>query len=123
MAVSVAATFFVSCQKEEIIPEPEPEKPNPGVYSLPLIETTDIHGHIVAGETEVVHYRMAYIADKVKDIRGHDDQYKKERLLLLDGGDIYQGSIVSSLQMGKPVYVTMDKMDYDAVTVGNHDFD
>lgn len=72
LAVSVAATFFVSCQKEEIIPEPVHEKPHPGVYSLPLIETTDIHGHIVAGETEVVHYRMAYIADKVKDIRGHD---------------------------------------------------
>lgn len=42
---------------------------------------------------------------------------------MLDGGDIYQGSVVSSLQMGKPLYVTMGKMDYDAVAVGNHDFD
>ncbi|MCR5445573.1 MAG: hypothetical protein K6E96_07860 [Bacteroidales bacterium] len=81
------SAVIVSCQKEEIIPEEE-TKPQPGVYSLPLIETTDIHGQIVKDEGEDIHCSLAYIADKVKDIRGHEGMYDKDRLLLLDGGDL-----------------------------------
>lgn len=120
-ATIVFSAVLVSCQKEEILPEPE-HKPQPGVYTLPLIETTDIHGQIVNVEDGVVHYSLAYIADKAKDIRGYGT-YQKDRLLLLDGGDIYQGEIISNLMMGKPLYVSMDMMDYDAVAVGNHEFD
>jgi len=98
-------------------------KPIAGEYLLPVIETTDVHGYIVNSSGSEVHYRMAFIADKVKDIRGRDENYKKERLLLLDGGDLYQGASVSNLLEGWPIYVTMDKMGYDAVALGNHEFD
>ena len=117
--VAFMAAMLHSCQKEDI----NPLKPAAGDYLLPLIETTDIHGLIVDNSTDSVHYRLAYIADKVKDIRGHGGEYKKERLLLLDGGDLYQGTTISNLQQGKPIYVSFDKMEYDAVALGNHDFD
>ena len=117
--VAILVTTLYSCQKEDI----NPIKPPAGDYLLPLIETTDIHGHIVDASTDTVHYRLAYIADKVKDIRGHGGAYNKERLLLLDGGDLYQGTTISNLQQGKPIYVSFDKMEYDAVALGNHDFD
>lgn len=117
--VALMATVLYSCQKEDI----NPLKPTAGDYLLPLIETTDIHGHIVDASTDTVHYRLAYIADKIKDIRGHGGAYRKERLLLLDGGDLYQGTTISNLQLGKPIYVSFDKMEYDAVALGNHDFD
>ena len=117
--VAFMAAMLHSCQKEDI----NPLKPAAGDYLLPLIETTDIHGLIVDNSTDSVHYRLAYIADKVKDIRGHGGAYKKERLLLLDGGDLYQGTTISNLQQGKPIYVSFDKMEYDAVALGNHDFD
>ena len=119
--LAIVCFVFAACQKEEIIPEPE--LPQPGVYSLPIIETTDIHGHIVDVDAGVRHYRLAYIADKVKDIRGHDGQYDKDKLLLVDGGDLYQGTTVSTMLSGKPIYVAMDMMDYDAVALGNHEFD
>ena len=95
----------------------------PGTYNLPLIETTDIHGYIINTDNNSTHYRMAYVADKVKDIRGHKEKYDKGRLLLLDGGDLYQGASISNLQSGRPVYVAMDVMEYDAVALGNHEFD
>lgn len=95
------------------------EEVSTGEYRLPIIETTDIHGHIVDPDGKDIQYRLAYIADKVNDIRGED----KDRLLLLDGGDIYQGASVSNLLGGRPVYVAMDKMGYDAVALGNHEFD
>ena len=98
-------------------------KPLPGEYYLPLIETTDIHGYIVSSDKSGIHYRLAYVADKVRDIRGRNADYAKDKLLLLDGGDLYQGCSVSNLLSGSPIYISMDMMEYDAVALGNHEFD
>ena len=116
LPVLLAAAVLASCEKPEV-------ESIYDEYVLPLIETTDMHGHFVNIENETVHYRLAFVADKVKDIRGHGDQYRKDRLLLLDGGDLYQGASASNLLEGKPVYVSVDKMEYDAVALGNHEFD
>lgn len=99
-------------------------RPAPGEYVLPLVETTDIHGHIVGGSGSGgngsgIEYSLAYIADKVNDMREGD----RNRVLLVDGGDIYQGASVSNLLDGMPVYAALNRMGYDAVTVGNHEFD
>lgn len=127
---SLIAVLFAACSKEKTpwVPDSDGEEEEevttlPGEYLLPLIETTDLHGYLVSESSGTVHYRMAYIADKVNDIRGRGGDYDKDRLLLLDGGDIYQGASVSNLLEGKPVYVAMDRMGYDAVAVGNHEFD
>ena len=112
----LAASVLASCEKHE-------QDSAYDEYVLPLIETTDMHGHFVNIENGTVHYRLAYVADKVKDIRGHGKQYRKDRLLLLDGGDIYQGASASNLLDGMPMYVSVNKMDYDAVALGNHEFD
>lgn len=128
----LVAALLVACKKEE--PEITPAATTgqeaakdtdypAGEYLLPLIETTDIHGYIVYQDNGTVHYRLAYIADKANDIRGRGENYSKDRLLLLDGGDIYQGASISNLLDGKPLYMAMDWMDYDAVALGNHEFD
>ncbi|MCR5400012.1 MAG: 5'-nucleotidase C-terminal domain-containing protein [Treponema sp.] len=93
------------------------------LYILPVIETSDIHGNIIFEKNEQIHYRLSYIADKVKDIRGYSSAYDAKKLLLLDGGDIYQGNIFSNLEKGKCMYMALDLMDYDAVALGNHEFD
>ncbi len=99
-------------------PSPTPETPPSGDYYLPLLQTTDLHGYITYTDN-AVHYRLAYIADKADDLRGAD----RSRLLLVDGGDLYQGASVSNLLDGWPVYVSLDRMGYDAVALGNHEFD
>lgn len=92
------------------------------VYTLPVFETSDIHGHLIDvgyNDPADYQYRLAYIADIVNDIRqGHND-----RTILLDGGDIYQGNVVSNLLDGQPLSAAFDAMDYDAVALGNHEFD
>ena len=98
-------------------------KSRSGDFLLPVMETTDIHGYIVSREDDFFHYRMAYIADKAKDIRGRGAEYAKDRLLLLDGGDLYQGASISNLLGGQPVSAAVDRMEYDAVALGNHEFD
>ena len=84
LLLALAAALLSGCDKAKDTPS--------GYFYLPVIETTDIHGHIIEKENGVVHYRMAFIADKVRDIRGRGAAYRKDRLLLLDGGDIYQAT-------------------------------
>ena len=44
-------------------------------------------------------------------------------MLLLDGGDLYQGTPFSNLTGGAVIRAAFDRMKYDAVALGNHDFD
>jgi len=48
---------------------------------------------------------------------------RADTVILLDAGDIYQGNTASNLLEGEPLSQAFDVMRYDAVTVGNHEFD
>jgi 2',3'-cyclic-nucleotide 2'-phosphodiesterase (5'-nucleotidase family) len=43
--------------------------------------------------------------------------------VLIDGGDCFQGTMISNLQFGRPVVEQMNAMRYSAMAVGNHEFD
>lgn len=91
-------------------------------YTLPVFETSDIHGYLVDtayDDPADYQYRLAYIAGTVEKARNGDTS----RTLLLDGGDIYQGNVISNLQYGWPLSAAFDAMQYDAVALGNHEFD
>ena len=48
---------------------------------------------------------------------------EEEHVLLLDAGDIFQGTPYFNLYKGEPEIKAMTAMNYDACTIGNHDFD
>lgn len=48
---------------------------------------------------------------------------EKEHVLLLDAGDIFQGTPYFNMYKGEPEIKAMSLMGYDAATMGNHDFD
>lgn len=48
---------------------------------------------------------------------------KEPHVLLVDAGDIFQGTPYFNLYHGEPEIKLMSRMGYDAVTMGNHDFD
>ncbi|MCD8010822.1 MAG: 5'-nucleotidase C-terminal domain-containing protein, partial [Lachnospiraceae bacterium] len=92
-------------------------------YTLKIFETTDVHGYLVdtsSGDSSTYQYRLAYIADDVDDAR---DVYDVDDVLLVDTGDIYQGNVISNLQDGQPMTAAYDLMEYDVVSIGNHEFD
>jgi 5'-nucleotidase len=47
----------------------------------------------------------------------------EEQVLLLDAGDIFQGTPYFNIYKGEPEIKAMSLMGYDAATMGNHDFD
>ena len=90
---------------------------------IALFETSDVHGYIfdaTKGDENTFQYRLPYIANIVNKARNssvYDD------VLLLDGGDIYQGTPVSNITFGDTIKAAFDVMGYDAVGLGNHEFD
>jgi 5'-nucleotidase len=48
---------------------------------------------------------------------------EEEHVLLLDAGDIFQGTPYFNIYKGEPEIKAMTAMKYDACTIGNHDFD
>lgn len=111
----------VSVDEENI--EPLEEKDYTGWDTIKVFETTDIHGYITDVSTykeETFQYRLAYIANIVNQARSNEDY---EGVLLLDSGDIYQSTPHSNLTYGAALRAAMDKMGYDAVGLGNHEFD
>ena len=88
-----------------------------------VFETSDLHGYIVdtsSGDEDTFQYRLAYIAKIINDARASGEY---DDVLLVDGGDIYQGMPASNLTLGAVMRAAFDAMDYDAVTLGNHEFD
>ncbi|MCD7846109.1 MAG: 5'-nucleotidase C-terminal domain-containing protein [Oscillospiraceae bacterium] len=99
------------------------EEETGGSYTLRVFETSDIHGYLLdssSGDSETYQYRLAYIADKVNDARA---EHEGDDVILLDSGDIFQGNVISNLQDGEPLTAAFDLMEYDAVSIGNHEFD
>ena len=82
------------------------------VVTLSVIGTNDLHGHI-----EALPAFSGYVAN-VRQARAEDGD-----VVLLDGGDMFQGTLESNLSEGAPITAAYRLIGYDAVTIGNHEFD
>lgn len=100
--------------------EPVEDPADKTLIRVPVVETSDVHGFLVdvsSGKPDTYQYRLAYISNIVNGLR------EKSDVLLLDGGDIYQGNPISNLASGAALIAAYDEMKYDAVALGNHEFD
>lgn len=62
----------------------------------------------------------ARVATKIAELR---EQFKDQNLLVLDAGDQYQGSLMYTTYKGDVEIEMMEKIGFDAMAVGNHEFD
>ncbi|MDR1113177.1 MAG: metallophosphatase [Bacteroidales bacterium] len=83
---------------------------------LVILHTNDTHSHIEPYKNKFGGYEARYEA--VKQERDKDGE-----LLLLDAGDFMQGTSYFNLFKGKVEVKMMNKVGYDAVSLGNHEFD
>ena len=92
------------------------------VEQLTILHTNDVHSRIDAfpmdGGINAGKGGVAARATLIKKIRS-----EVEQVLLLDSGDIFQGTTYFNLFKGEPEIKAMQYMSYDACTMGNHDFD
>ncbi len=65
---------------------------------------------------------ITYISRLVKDIRTENGKTGKKTFLLF-GGDILQGSLMSTIFKGYPDVLCFNEMGVDVMVIGNHEFD
>ena len=99
-------------------------------YTLTILHTNDFHSRFepiskydsgcsaednTAGECFGGSARLVTAVEAAKA--------RSNNYILVDGGDQFQGSLFYTYYKGKAAAEMMNKMGYDAMTVGNHEFD
>jgi 5'-nucleotidase len=90
--------------------------------SLTILHTNDVHSRLdpfpMDGSRNAGRGGVARRMTLIRQIR---TQYPN--VLLFDAGDIFQGTPYFNLYKGEPEILAMNRLGYDAGTIGNHDFD
>jgi 5'-nucleotidase len=108
-------TIAAACSSPARAPAPEPAPtapPAPDVATISIVGTSDLHGHVRA---------LPLLAGYVSNLRRAraDDG----AVILVDGGDLFQGTLESNLEEGASVVAAYEALGYDAAAIGNHEFD
>ena len=89
-------------------------------YKITVLHTNDHHGHF--WRNEYGEYGLAAQKTLVDGIR-KEVAAEGGSVLLLSGGDINTGVPESDLQDAEPDFRGMNLVGYDAMAIGNHEFD
>lgn len=87
-----------------------------GVISLDILSVNDFHGAILGSDKNP---GAAKLGKWLKD----EEAKNSDGTLILSAGDMLQGSVDSNLLYGKTVIEAMNQIGFDAMAVGNHEFD
>ncbi|EGF77480.1 hypothetical protein BATDEDRAFT_36043 [Batrachochytrium dendrobatidis JAM81] len=105
--------------------------PNPNAPSrFTLLHTNDIHAHFDEfnnGGTDctAANKKSNTCYGGVARLKTLVDAYRKNssQVLLLDAGDQFQGTLFFNIFGSSPSTEFMNKLEYDAMAIGNHEFD
>ncbi len=93
-----------------------------GLSKIAIIHTNDLHSRLDPYPEDDTDYpgmggfaRIAALINKTRKENQH--------VLVLDAGDVFQGTPYFNMYGGKPELKLMSKMGYDAAAFGNHEFD
>ena len=90
------------------------------VYKFTVLHTNDHHGRFWQNDRD--EYGLAAQKTMMDQIR-YDVQAHGGAVLILSGGDINTGVPESDLQDAEPDFRGMNLIGYDAMAIGNHEFD
>ncbi|EJF2799492.1 bifunctional UDP-sugar hydrolase/5'-nucleotidase [Salmonella enterica] len=113
VALALLAAFALTTQPAQAY---EKDK----TYKITILHTNDHHGHF--WRSEYGEYGLAAQKTLVDSIRKEVAQ-EGGSVQLLSGGDINTGVPESDLQDAEPDFRGMNLIGYDAMAVGNHEFD
>ncbi len=88
------------------------------IFILSVVGTNDIHGQFMPYEDRGGITTLSGYVEALRKARSEDGA-----VLLLDGGDMWQGSLESNLNEGAIMVETFNALGYAASVIGNHEFD
>jgi len=92
--------------------------------NLTILHINDFHGRILPYIVRSISEKTpvsgaAYLAQMINEERSKNP----DGTILLSAGDMFQGTPQSNIFKGEPVVEIMNYLKFDAMTVGNHEFD
>jgi len=90
--------------------------------TVTILHTNDFHSRFEAFESQNKRWGNQGGIARMKDLIDQERSIDTD-LMLFDSGDVFQGTPYFNVFKGHPELEWMNKVGYDATTVGNHDFD
>ena len=109
----VAATSEVVTSPATAAEEAAPQKEEADTV---ILHTNDVHGRIVEEKGVIGDAKLATVIEKERE-KGN------QTTLVVDAGDAFQGLPISNSTKGEARAKILNEMNYDAMAVGNHEFD
>lgn len=105
----------------------EPDRPpteDRTVLGITILHINDTHGRVLPYLEKSIDENTplsgsAYLARMIETARSENP----DGTLLLSAGDMFQGTPLSNVFKGQPVMEVMNYLKFDAMTLGNHEFD
>ncbi|MET0406086.1 MAG: metallophosphoesterase, partial [Cystobacter sp.] len=122
--VALAAAGCASTPRAPSTPSAERSRPAEPVR-LTLVGTNDFHGWLMPHSTALPNGLVAEEGGAVA-FSGYLARLRADNpggVLLLDAGDLFQGTLASNLTEGASVIEAYNQLGYAAAALGNHEFD
>jgi 2',3'-cyclic-nucleotide 2'-phosphodiesterase (5'-nucleotidase family) len=114
-ALAICLLFIAaSCTTPAGTPDAEDD-----VVTISIIGTNDVHGELLAQPGRGGLTTFSGYVDALRIARAKDDG----GVLLIDAGDMWQGTLESNSTEGAPMVEAFNALGYAAAAVGNHEFD
>ena len=92
------------------------ESPKSEEKDTVILHTNDVHGRIVEEKGVIGDAKLATVIEQER-------AKSNQTTLVVDAGDAFQGLPISNSTKGEARAEILNKMQYDAMAVGNHEFD
>ncbi len=104
-----------------------PPDEGPAGVVLHILHTNDLHGQIHPRKSSGLAADAPADVGGVNALAGYVTRVRQEagedKVLLVDSGDIFAGTPEGNLTRGRVMIELMNALDYDAMALGNHEFD
>lgn len=111
--------YLVSIAILLLIASCDPARVENPTITVSVISTSDVHGALLPVDGNHGLALFAGYVDNLRETRAGDGG----EVLLIDAGDMWQGTLESNLSEGASVVAAYNALAYDAAAVGNHEFD
>ena len=101
------------------IPTTDSQRSAFDLTTLSIVGTNDLHGGVLPVDGRGGLALLGGYVDNLRAARARG----RGAVLLIDGGDMWQGTLESNLSEGAAVVAAYNALGYTAAAVGNHEFD